>query len=72
MKTRSSLIIDGLELIGRGLKTAGGVSDLYIGRRVRMVTFIATESGKMASPRAADFISGTPTFSLVAVMMPAR
>jgi hypothetical protein len=28
----STLIMDGLELIRRGLKTAGGVSELYIGR----------------------------------------
>jgi hypothetical protein len=31
-KSRSSLITDGLELIGRGLKTAAGVRKLYIGR----------------------------------------
>ena len=31
-KSRSSLITDGLELIGRGLKTAAGVRILYIGR----------------------------------------
>jgi len=30
---RSSLIMDGLELIGRGLKTAMGVKGLYIGAR---------------------------------------